>query len=167
MRECNDLAVPEGDFMAAFCIRCFQPECSRSQDGKSKFDHRVATWAERLFLNVPKLDTSDPRYGKLSAQKFITIDTGRVPEVGWVDPLEPQAAPREDPPPPPEVPQAPGVARVAVPGHLALANAPSQAGKVLGSGGQSARRDAWAVPEKSAEPVVAPGSRIKLGGSGV
>jgi len=169
IRECNDQGVPPEDFVGAFCIRCFQSECGRSQFGKSKFDQRVSTWADRLFLNVPKLAPEDPRFAPIASQKFITIDTGRTPEIhsAWVDPNEPQApepsvfVPADIPAPSPEV------ARGTIPRHMILANAPSQAGKVLGSGGKSARRDLWATPEAPAEPVVAPGSRIKLGGSGV
>lgn len=173
IRECNEHAIPTGDFEAAFCGRCFQPECGRSQYGKSKFDQRVASWADRLFLNVPKLDPNDPRYAPLSSQKFLTIDTGRTPEIRstWVDPNEPEApapqppimtaAPPETPAPPPEVTG--GV----LPRRVLLANAPSQAGKVLGSSGQPVRKDPWATPEPPADPVVAPGSRIKIGGSGV
>lgn len=173
IRECNDQGVPPEDFVGAFCNRCFQPECGRSQSGKSKFDQRISTWADRLFLNVPKLAPEDPRFAPIASQKFITIDTGRTPEIrsAWVDPNEPQALGAPEVPAPPQE-SAPVVPRPVlppgtVPRHMLMANAPSQAGKVLGSGGKSAKRDAWATPEVPAEPVVAPGSRIKLGGSGV
>ena len=164
LRECNDHQVPIEDFQGAFCIRCFQPECSRSQYGKSKFDTRVSTWAERLFLNVPRLDPHDPRYGAIAEQKFLTLDTGRTPEVSsWVDPNEPQQEAPSKPPPA----QASSSVASALPRHMLQANAPSQNGKILGPGVQVVRKDPWAIPAPPTDPVVAPGSRIKLGGSGV
>jgi hypothetical protein len=100
--ECNDQHVPLDDFQRAFCDRCLQVECARSQHGKSQFEARVATWEERLFNEVPRMDPSDPRYQVLSAKRFITIDTGPVPEVrGWVDPLNLKEPP-EVPPTTPE-----------------------------------------------------------------
>lgn len=100
--ECNDQHVALDDFQRAFCDRCLQVECTRSQHGKSQFEARVATWEERLFTGVPRMDPADPRYALLSAKKFITLDTGAVPEVrGWIDPLDLKEPP-EPPPPTPE-----------------------------------------------------------------
>lgn len=188
--ECNDQRVPEEDFVGTFCVRCFQVECTRSLSG-SKFDHRVATWEERLFTNVPKLDPSDPRYVPISAQKFLTLDTSRTPEIrsAWFDPLAvsepaPEVPTAPEAPalvpisatstPEPPLPEPPSKASPAgrLPSRMILANAQDQSGKVLESlAGQAppqAPRDAWATPEKNpAEKVIRPGGTVKLGGSGV
>lgn len=100
--ECNDQHVALDDFQRAFCDRCLQVECTRSQHGKSQFEARVADWEDRLFNQIPRMDPADPRYALLSAKKFITLDTGAVPEVrGWIDPLNLEEPP-EAPPPTPE-----------------------------------------------------------------
>src|SRR5574337_931171 len=85
--------VPLEAFASDFCSRCLNEECTRSIAGKSRFEARVASWEERLFLNPPVMAPEDPRYSKLAAQKFITIDVGRTPEIrtsasAWVDPNE-------------------------------------------------------------------------------
>jgi hypothetical protein len=97
--ECNDLRVPLADFQAQFCERCVQPECSRSQYGKSRFDQRVSTWTERLFEKVPRMDPHDPRYLPIHNAPFKMIDGARAPSVrsNWVDPREiadPKPAPK-------------------------------------------------------------------------
>jgi len=96
--ECNDQHIPLEDFQRTFCERCLQVECTRSQHGKSRFDARVADWESRLFIEVPRMDPSDPRYGEVNAKRFVSLDTTAVPEVrSWVDPRE-----LKEPPPPPE-----------------------------------------------------------------
>lgn len=179
--ECNDHAVLPDDFRLTFCVRCVQPECSRSIVSNSQFEARVSTWAERLFLNVPRLDPSDPRYQPLATQKFVTIDVGRPHEVqGWIDPLEPQPepAPAPSPPAPEPVPlpepvpeQAPSEPKVParLPRRMVLANAPDQSGRMLAGANRTPTKDPWASPEpeKNVGTVVSSGARIKLGGSGV
>lgn len=86
---CNEHNVPLDDFQRQFCIRCLQPECTRSQVGKSKFEERVATWEDRLFLNPSRLDPSDPRYQGIAAKRFLAIapsDPNR--QSSWDDPRD-------------------------------------------------------------------------------
>ena len=174
IRECNPHAVPEEDFRLQFCDGCVQPECTRSRYGKSKFDARVASWADRFYLKVPKLDEADPRYALLAGQKFITIDTGRTPEIrgDWVDPTAPQESPpitevpawMQGPSTPPPV-RSPIVNPSPI--LMSSLNAPSQSGKMLGLAPKvTPSQDPWAVAETPSN-LVAPGSRIKIGGSGV
>lgn len=102
---CNDQGVPLPDFQATFCVRCVQPECSRSKAG-GLFESRVATWQDRLFVNPPRMPADDPLYASISAKKFRDMEVGRTPEVGrglsgasvWVDPLALDEAPREPKP---------------------------------------------------------------------
>lgn len=87
LSECNDHKIPLEDFHRQFCSRCVTPDCTRSQVGQSKFDSRVVSWEDRLFLQVPQMSPSDPRYEQIRGKKFLNIDTGRVPEIqSWVDP---------------------------------------------------------------------------------
>jgi hypothetical protein len=91
LKECNTHGVPLEDFKQQFCDRCFQPECTRSQHGGSKFERRVTTWEDRLFKNPPKMDRGDPRYQQISAKKFLTIQTPiqvRGQKAAWMDPRE-------------------------------------------------------------------------------
>jgi len=97
LRECNDKGAPLDEFQTGFCSRCVNPECSRSLYGQTRFDLRVNTWEDRLFSKVPQMDPSDPRFRTISGQKFLTLDTGRVPEIrgSWDDPRD--LAPTETP----------------------------------------------------------------------
>src|SRR4051812_12875985 len=92
LRLCNEHNIPFRDFEAQFCQRCLQPECTRSQHGKSRFDTRVMTWEDRLFTHVSRMDPSDERFKNITAQKFLLVDPGtpKAPSA-WVDPkdLEP------------------------------------------------------------------------------
>jgi hypothetical protein len=90
--ECNEHNVPLGDFKLQFCDSCLTQDCTRSQYGKSKFEARVHTWEQRLFLETPTMEPTDPRYEKIHAQKFINIEPGGPLEIGqsaWIDPLDP------------------------------------------------------------------------------
>ncbi len=193
INECNEHRIPEEDFLGTFCLRCFQAECTRSLSG-SKFDQRTATWEDRLFTNIPRLDPSDPRYVPISSQKFLTLDTSRTPEIrgAWFDPLavtEPAApeTPRipapaaiepatESSTPAPENPSPETPPKTTpsgrLPSRMILANAQDQSGKMLEASTeaapQTASRDPWATPERGpAENVIRPGGVVKLGGSGV
>lgn len=90
--ECNEHHVPLDQFQEQFCGRCVQPECSRSQFGKTKFDQRVSTWEERLFTQVPRMPSSDPRFVQISAKQFKMFDPGPTPSVStssaWMDPRD-------------------------------------------------------------------------------
>jgi len=123
LRLCNEHGIPFQDFEASFCQRCVQPECTRSQHGKTKFEARVGAWEERLFLKVLKMDPKDERFPTISGQKFLSIGGGSGRSGGsgggssgspaggsaWIDPkdLEPTktisipAPVVEEPPPPP------------------------------------------------------------------
>lgn len=114
---CNNMGVAIPDFEAAFCSRCMQSECQRSLAGKSLFEARVHTWEDRLFKNPPKMDPSDPRFARISAQEFPDIQPSPyfIPNIGesprqqsdWVDlrdlqahQVEKKPEPKKAPPPP-------------------------------------------------------------------
>lgn len=88
--ECNLKGAPVDTFTTECCAFCVNPECTRSSFGKSKFDNRVATWYERLFLNPPSMDPSDPRFKTIASQKFLVLNPALMVN-DWIDP-------REDPP---------------------------------------------------------------------
>lgn len=94
MKECNNLESPLEDFKLFFCDRCFQPECTRSNYGKSRFDQRVTTWKERLFTKVPRMEPGDPRFLDITHQQFRPIlDSWEVgSEVSTEESLPPQPA---------------------------------------------------------------------------
>lgn len=89
LRTCNDQNVPFQDFDIQFCQRCIQPECTRSQHGKSRFEQRALNWESRLFLNVPRMDPNDERFPSIAGKRFVTVD-GVRPTVSsaWIDPRE-------------------------------------------------------------------------------
>lgn len=127
----------------------------------------------------------DPRFGAIAAQQFIMIDPGRTPEASsaWIDPLNPSESPASavlspaPPPPPPELaPVLPMAGELSgkkvVAAHLLLANAPLQPATIprppsSPTVAPSPPKDAWAAPQAPATsnlPIVAPGSRVKVGG---
>jgi len=186
--ECNTHGVAVSDFEQTFCYRCKQPECARSSFGKDRFDQRVANWQDRLFTNVPRMNESDPRYAPIAGKRFLTIDTGPIPEVrtqsAWLDPREikePEPAPvAASPAPiaakPPEAPPATAAPVVASKSarRLAPMNTPHQSGGVMLPGAPSPTpkptTEAWDGPRQPpapTDPVVKPGSKVKLGGGGV
>jgi len=98
LSECNDQKVPLQDFQRQFCVRCQQPECTRSRTGSSLFEDRVNHWYERLFSEVPRMDPADERFPSLSGQRFVEVRADRPYEVqGWVDPLRPEEAASPEP----------------------------------------------------------------------
>jgi len=110
LKECHTQVIsqvkeplPLTEFGSAYCVRCFQPECSRSTHGVTKFDQRVATWKERLFLEVPRMDSSDPLYKSISSKDFQPVQESLV-VLGWGE-TDKAPEPRLDltPEPPQEV----------------------------------------------------------------
>jgi len=190
LAECNEHGVPVPDFQAAFCSRCMQPECTRSQHGKSKFDRRTLTWEDRLFLGVPKLSESDPRYLPILNADFRTISEGptkvSIHNPSWNDPrdipknsaeiakvplgtvsIESQP-PLEENPEKSLAPTLPSVVKD-LPKHLLLLNAPAQPSMLPGAL-QQPQPDPWAGPVPKGEPlpsapIVKKGAKIKFGGS--
>lgn len=185
---CNDHGVPLDDFQAQFCVRCVQPECTRSRAG-GLFESRVGTWEDRLFHNPPRMPKDDPLYAVLSAKRFLDIDMGRIPEVhgrsDWVDPraLETPAEPVEKPRPArqprprpaPEVGATADAAPPVPPQPRGPLNTPFVQGAFLDSAPSSEPKpaDRWSAPPPAApaEPgvlVVKAGARIKFtSGDGV
>jgi len=180
---CNDQGIPLTDFQTTFCVRCVQPECSRSRAG-GLFETRVATWQERL-LSPPRMAKDDPLYVALAAKRFIEIDTGPIPEVRgpaeWLDPRAipdqlpaPVERPRpaKPPPNPPAQPSAPGEAPRAGVSRAPL-NTPFVQGRMLdGAPAAAPKPDRWAVDpatpatpsEAAGAPIVKVGAKIKFGG---
>jgi hypothetical protein len=121
------------------------------------------------------MSPDDPRFTKFSAQRFITIDPGRTPEIrtsSWVDPrdlTEPATQgtiPAVTTPAPEQAPEPAPVGQVSP--TAMLMNAQSQNGRVLSGvrADRPSKGDPWAVPAP-AENVVPVGTTIKFGGSGV
>jgi len=163
LAECIQPGTAVDTLAREWCARCANPECVRSFVGQLKFDQRVQDWEEKLFKNPPRLAADDPRFNRIVAQKFITIDTTRTPEIrsDWVDPRdlkEPEPSPITivesaavqmavtpvQAPAPAEMPavEAPTAtspkpstsSRSAAMQSLVGANAPDQSGKVLRGG---------------------------------
>jgi hypothetical protein len=185
LKECNNQGLPLEDFRLTFCVRCQQPECTRSTFGTSAFHQRVSTWYDRLFENVPRMDSGDPRFGEISAQPFQGVAPSDSSD--WVDPRDLSATKTYVevpvgfcPPVPPEpliqevTEEEPKVPRVEplsnMTREIALLNTPSKGEVYLqGNKGNSqpeVRRDPWAAPEasKPGEVVVARGATVRLGG---
>lgn len=135
--ECDLGGIPIPEFEAMYCGRCAQPECSRSQHGKSRFDQRVQNWQERLFTKVPRMDPKDPRFELVSAKNFKMIDVGPSVVIGgssaWLDahtpstpaPAEDEPAPDTDPMSPPEPAQPSPTDPIPPPLHEASAPLPA------------------------------------------
>jgi hypothetical protein len=84
--ECNLDSIPVDVFTAECCMRCANPDCTRSTAGQSKFDLRVNTWYERLFSNVPKMSPDNPKFESFSSQKFFPINPSLSINSKWIDP---------------------------------------------------------------------------------
>lgn len=176
LAECNDQGVALEDFKNTFCVRCYQPECTRSLFGQMKFEQRVLSWEERLFKAPPKMDKKDPRYLPLAQADFRTISVDKPTQVSvpqWLDPNDIPATPVEEPieeapatePTPLVIPEdngkveevevqntTPPVAPVepsgvkVVPKHLLLMNTPPQPQMLPGASVQKPAVDPWAGP---------------------
>jgi len=179
LRECNDQKVPVEDFELAFCKRCYQPECPRSIFGTMKFDQRVATWHERLFTQVPRMDPSDPRVGVFGAKLFQMVEPP-IPGVtsGWDDPRDIKtssvsvpidvAEPQLQLTPTPE-PLPPRMVSETLSQDVILINTPNRSGIMLAGGASRPApktRDAWdaPVPLSIGETLVKKGATIRFGG---
>lgn len=153
--ECAQPGTPIDVLKTEWCSRCGNAECVRSSVGLSKFEDRIKDWESKLFLAPPQLSPDDPRFARIQALKFITLDVGRTPEIrsDWTDPrdlVEPEPKPEPAAPPliiaPPEpvlvIPQQEPQARTPSPSKptaspassrvlLVGANAADQSGKTL------------------------------------
>lgn len=194
LAECSgDLGLTPQDVQAAFCFRCLQAECSRSLSGKSGFEARTSTWENRLFTSVPRMNEGDPRIVTLRSKKFVEVPTGLTPEIGgppsaWLDPRDldvpvesPHSTTSSGPsvalatPEPKEAlveeaqPAAPPEPRPEPQPRPAFLNTPVQTGRMIRGPKPEPSRDPWEVRPKETQglQVVKPGTRIKLGGSGV
>lgn len=97
LAECNTANEGLPTFQETWCKRCTQPDCTRSSFGLTRFDVRTRTWEDRLFINPPRMDPSDPRFALLNRPHFLSVDVGPTPELrSWVDPAS-QTAPVEAP----------------------------------------------------------------------
>jgi hypothetical protein len=188
LKECNTLGTSLEDFSMAFCNRCHQKECLRSQAGKSRFEQRVSTWEDRFFKNPPRMDPSDPRFEEFQARRFLEFNPdnfGPIPEIGhrsaWVDPkdvvqepvvTEPEPKAVDQAPPPLPAPTVEPAPPAPAPAQAALVNTPFKQGTMLG-GRQAPKTtpapvyDPWAGPapsQSSGDKIVKPGAKVRLGG---
>jgi len=180
------------DFGSAYCVRCLQPECSRSTHGMTKFDQRVATWEECLCLKVPRMDQSDPRFGVIASKEFHPVQESLVVH-GWGDAEEPipkmvvpaepsQGEPIVEAPHPDLEVQAPYFQPITAPHSISretlLLNTSVESEQYLPGASRpdtqsntpKKRVDSWGAPEQStpSEVVVTAGATVRFGsGSGV
>jgi hypothetical protein len=186
--ECNTQGIPLEDFRLAFCVRCFQQDCTRSQFGTSKFEARVTNWEERLF-KAPQLAKTDPRFPLISAKRFLTMNSSPAPSIReWIDPQSLDVSPSpaqvppapvvtppvaikvEESPPEPEKPEK--EPEKVVPSEPLkqnlLVNTPYAGPVTLANSPENKPipKDAWATPApiKPGERVVKPGAKVKFGG---
>lgn len=174
--ECNMEEAPVDVFTAECCMYCFNPECTRSSFGKSKFDIRVSTWYERLFSSTPRMTPDDPRYEGISAQKFLVINPALTVNSTWVDPrdIPPQESDRIPTPIIPEPlktersePQ-PKSQQKSV-RDLALINTSTQQNQMLSRENKTeiVAPDPWKAPIPTTDTenvrIIKPGEKIKLG----
>lgn len=158
MHECNNLGVSEEDFQRIWCIRCVQQECHRSHQGKSRFEARVSTWEERLFTNVPRMPTSDPRYPDLANRAFVEPESWKSSQVqvpsSWdlstpsKSLTETSGSAAETPGSAAETSGSAGPDLATLPSGFVASRVPHQSGKTLGD-----------------QVVLKPGGRIRFGGT--
>lgn len=58
------------EFVATFCNRCRNTECSRSKFGNFSWSERMATQLDSLFENIHFADQDDPKYKELLMTRF-------------------------------------------------------------------------------------------------
>lgn len=183
--------LPFDTFGAAYCARCLQPECTRSTHGSTKFDQRVATWQDRLFLNVPRMDQDDPRFEDISRKEFTPIQESLVVR-GWGGESSPEPQKEfvpellnepviEEVPTNDEPPQvyfqptntAPSISRDTLLMNTPVSNEQYLPGAPRPSdalGRPKKTIDSWGAPEQStpSEVIVKAGATVRFGsGSGV
>lgn len=178
LKLCNSHKIPFEDFHRQFCSGCYQPECTRSLHGLSKFEDRVLNWEKRLFVNIPRMDSGDPRFKDLSAKKFLEVvqgPAGRPSE--WLDPKDvetkrtisiPEPPKLEEPPkpaaPPPQTPAPVFVPEI----HQVPRNTPNRPRQMIGGADPKPSPpvlDPW-QPKQELQPgekLIQPGARIKFG----
>jgi hypothetical protein len=181
--ECNVVGAPVEAFAEECCKHCINPECTRSAFGKTKFDQRVSTWVERFFTQVPRMDQGDPRFEKISAQRFLAINQALTVNSAWVDPRDlsenlPVPAPSIIVAPPPPAPIVepepllimPPTAPANKNPTLTLPNTPVKQGQMLQPPvGAPTPAKSWDSPPATTDTagvrVVKSGAKVKLGGS--
>lgn len=157
--ECNPQNLP--DFGDAYCVKCFQRECSRSIVNKTSFEGRVRNWEERLFTNPSRISEDDPNYAVLTGTKFVNVP--KTAGAAWIDPKaveadpapepEPEPAPVLSPAPPPVVPT-PGV----------QSNTPNRPKQMVGGQVSLPVLDPWQAkkPLQPGEALVPHGAKVRL-----
>lgn len=183
-KECNTVNAPVDDFNLAFCSRCYQPECTRSLHGKTKFDVRTSTWLDRLFVNPPRMDSTDPRFESFRAQSFFMIQPPAPGQMGsWGDPrdlVSIQVPVTVKAPTPPQLPQQeakpvieplpPRFTGQNIPKDVVLINTPRQEGVMLRGAPPATPkpppRDPWSgpTPLSPGETLVKRGATVRFGG---
>ncbi len=186
---CNETRIPFQDFVAGYCSRCFQADCTRSLHGKSRFEHRIANWEKLLFTEVPTLDPSDARFREIAAKRFLPIAPvqANAPSA-WLDPRDiepskeysipappPEPVPLPSAPPLPPTPSPAPVEKKTEPLSLPSAPRPEpvirntavKPRQMIGGAEQKAPPpvlDPWQPkqPLKPGEVLIQPGGRIKL-----
>jgi hypothetical protein len=198
LRECHSQVTKQVKenltfdvFSEAYCTRCFQPECTRSAHGATKFDQRVATWQDRLFLKVPRMDQNDPRFESISSKEFAPVQETLIVR-GWGEEITPEPQREITPEPPQEVaieeipanPEPspvyfqPSSSTASISRDTLLMNTPVSNEQYLPGAPRPSEPhnspkkniDSWGAPEQStpSEVVVKAGATVRFGsGSGV
>ena len=93
LRECMESVGngPIDTFHKAFCVMCANRDCSRSPANNSSFDLRMRNWKNDLFDNVPRAEESDPRFARIRAKNFISVNPGV--SISTQEPSEPPTQP--------------------------------------------------------------------------
>lgn len=183
--ECHD-GTPIDVFTAECCMRCVNPECTRSVVGQSKFELRVGNWYDRLFANVPRMLPDDPQFAAIAGKKFLAYNQPLTVRGSWTDPRDleaatdqaPALAAAEPPPAPSEpLPEAkpvgppapPPAPKGKIPAHLALSNTPAQKSQMVrqaGAAPPAKPASSWDAPLPSADTegvkIVQPGAKIRI-----
>jgi len=80
--------IPINEFTMAFCSKCFNPDCTRSMHGDTKFDYRTQNWESILFKDAKIIDKTDPLFDQLTNPNFIPIGASpkkpKAPNKGFV-----------------------------------------------------------------------------------
>lgn len=129
-----------------WCFRCLE-SCPHAK-GKGSFDHRTQTWYDRLFLNRPQMDPSDPRLKEISGKSFLPIVGVNGGPPTWSTPDETVR---------PTLIQVPSALNTSFP----------KEGIIIG-GGEPPKAPTpsagWGEVKSSSEKAVKPGTRVKMGG---